>query len=184
MILASISFALAIILVRRPSWTGPIIHLLPWQMLLGTAILVVSAAIIEGDHVTGVTFHYIDIGIDTGKIILQATTQIGPDDTQKTVFDNCMRVGAAFWPAAFELVNAGFPGVLQEDGETCYHKRGVPYNGEIDDTWDCEKIKRFIKAMTYPPYPYATYKGQEIKTFDEFLAIYKEIHGMGWIQFG
>jgi len=28
-------------------------------------------AIIDGDRVTGVTFHYIDKGIDTGKIILQ-----------------------------------------------------------------------------------------------------------------
>jgi|TARA_Y100000294_G_scaffold9036_2_gene8697 drug/metabolite transporter (DMT)-like permease len=48
MILASMSFAVAIILIRRHSWTGPIIRLLPWQMLLGTAILVIAAAAIEG----------------------------------------------------------------------------------------------------------------------------------------
>lgn len=48
MILASMSFAVAIILIRRHSWTGPIIQLLPWQMLLGTAILVIAAAAIEG----------------------------------------------------------------------------------------------------------------------------------------
>lgn len=48
MILTSMSFAVAIILIRRHSWTGPIIHMLPWQMLLGTAILVIAAAAIEG----------------------------------------------------------------------------------------------------------------------------------------
>ena len=47
--LASMSFAVAIILIRRHTWRGPIIQLMPWQMLLGTALLVVAAAAIEGD---------------------------------------------------------------------------------------------------------------------------------------
>ena len=46
MIMASFSFALAIVLVRLYRWTVPIIQLMPWQMLLGTGILgVVSTAI-------------------------------------------------------------------------------------------------------------------------------------------
>ena len=49
MFLASMSFAVAIILIRRHAWRGPIIQLMPWQMLLGTALLVVAAAAIEGD---------------------------------------------------------------------------------------------------------------------------------------
>ncbi len=48
MILGSFSFALAIILIRRHSWSTPIIHLMPWQMLLGTGFLVTAAAVIEG----------------------------------------------------------------------------------------------------------------------------------------
>ncbi|NQU62396.1 MAG: DMT family transporter [Rhodospirillales bacterium] len=48
MILASFSFALAIILIRRHSWTRPIIQFIPWQMLLGSGLLVVAATVIEG----------------------------------------------------------------------------------------------------------------------------------------
>ena len=48
MILASFSFALAIVLVRRHRWTVPIIQLMPWQMLLGTGILLVASTAIEG----------------------------------------------------------------------------------------------------------------------------------------
>ena len=48
MLMASLCFAIAIILVRRHPGTTPIIQLVPWQMLLGTIILVVSAATIEG----------------------------------------------------------------------------------------------------------------------------------------
>ncbi|MFQ5763731.1 MAG: DMT family transporter [Rhodospirillales bacterium] len=45
---ASVSFAIAIILVRRHRWTVPIIRLMPWQMLLGTGLLAIAAAAIEG----------------------------------------------------------------------------------------------------------------------------------------
>lgn len=48
MIMASFSFALAIVLIRRYRWTVPIIQLMPWQMLLGTGILLVAATAIEG----------------------------------------------------------------------------------------------------------------------------------------
>lgn len=124
-------------------------------------------AIIEGDDITGVTFHYIDEGIDTGKIILQASIQIESTETQETLFNKCMDTGAEFWGAAFELVKSGFPGVEQK-GHSCYHKRGVPHDGKIDDSWDLDYVERFIRAMTFPPYPYATYQGKEIKDFDEY----------------
>ena len=48
MLLASFSFAIAIIIVRRHAWTSPIIQLMPWQMLLGAVIILVAANLIEG----------------------------------------------------------------------------------------------------------------------------------------
>jgi len=48
MVLSSFSFALAMILVRRHTWTRSIIELIPWQMFLGTGFLVIAATVIEG----------------------------------------------------------------------------------------------------------------------------------------
>lgn len=45
---ASLSFAVALVIIRRHPWTVPTIRLMPWQMLLGTLILVVAATAIEG----------------------------------------------------------------------------------------------------------------------------------------
>ena len=132
-------------------------------------------AIIDGDSHTGVTFHYINPGVDTGKIILQSTVQILPNETQLTLFRKCMERGVKFWPAAFELVKAGFSGVEQE-GQPSHHKRGCPYDGCIQENWPTEKIGRFIRAMIFPPYPCAAYKGKPIKTIDEYL---KLSHGEG-----
>ena len=48
MLLASICFAVTIVVIRRHPWTVPIVRLMPWQMLLGTVLLVIVAAAIEG----------------------------------------------------------------------------------------------------------------------------------------
>lgn len=51
MLLASVSLAVAIVIVRNHAWTMPIIQLMPWQMLFGTGIIAVAAIAIEGDPV-------------------------------------------------------------------------------------------------------------------------------------
>ena len=48
MILASFSFASAIILLRRSTSSTPIIQLVPWQLLLGSFFLAISAVYFEG----------------------------------------------------------------------------------------------------------------------------------------
>ena len=130
----------------------------------------VPFAIIEGDEVTGITYHYIDAGIDTGPILLQVPIPIGAQETQAELFARCMDVGAQHWPEALERVLAGDPGTPQE-GETCYHPREAPLGGVIDESWPDDQVERFIRAMTYPPRPYATYRGTEVKTMDEYLRL-------------
>ena len=124
-------------------------------------------AIVEGDTFSGVTYHYIDKGIDTGRIILQAACQITPDETQTSLFEKIDRLVVAMFPAALHLVMSGFEGIPQE-GKSNYNK-GVPYGGEIDPNWTITRIQRFINAMTYPPYPPATYRHREVRTMNDYI---------------
>ena len=127
-------------------------------------------AIIDDDRVTGVTFHYIDPGIDTGNIILQSSIQIDEYyETQESLYEKCMDRVYDFWPGAFELVKSGFKGAPQIGDFTQYHKRGVPYNGELSIHWDYERKDRFIRAMTYPPLPGATIDGVEVNSMDDYF---------------
>lgn len=127
-------------------------------------------ALIEGDATVGVTFHYVDAGIDTGPILLQSWFPVNDSDTQFELYRRAMAVVVALWPTALSLVRGGAAGTPQT-GESCYHSRGAPYNGEIDDTWSLDLIGRFIRAMTLPPRPYATYRGYEVRTLDDYLAL-------------
>jgi methionyl-tRNA formyltransferase len=70
---------------------------------------------------------------------------------------------------AIESVFEGAPGVPQS-GEATHFKRGAPYDGVIDPAWSEAEVEHFIRAMTFPPYPYATFLGTPIRTFEEYLA--------------
>lgn len=124
-------------------------------------------AIVEGDRQTGVTYHYIDDGIDTGRVILQAVCQISGTETQTTLFEKINTLVVAYFPAALALVLENWRGIEQQ-GEDTYHHAGPPYGGEINPDWTHGKIDRFIRAMTYPPLPYAKFRGREIRSMADY----------------
>jgi methionyl-tRNA formyltransferase len=133
-------------------------------------------SIIGGDAETGVTAHYIDAGVDTGRVILQSRIAIESTETQLSLYRKCMSLAASMWRDALLLVVAGEPGVEQSETGATHHPRGAPYGGEIDDSWSEAQIERFIRAMTFPPLPYATYRGHEVRTFSEYLQLRSKSH--------
>lgn len=127
-------------------------------------------ALIDGDDLAGITYHYIDAGVDTGRIILQAAMQIDARDTQEALYNRAMDLGIGFWPAAFELVQSGFPGVGQA-GDASHHPRGAPFAGEISEEWGRDQVERFIRAMHNPPLPHATFRGKPVRTLEDYLRL-------------
>jgi len=127
-------------------------------------------AYINGDNEVGYTYHYVNKGIDTGKVILQKKIPLESFDNGSTLYNKIMFYALEDFGEVLKLVSEGFPGYNQI-GKTSYHKRGCPYNGEIKETWDDNKINRFIKTMIFPPMKPATYKGEKIYNINEFKKI-------------
>lgn len=64
-------------------------------------------AIIRGEKETGITIMYMDAGMDTGDIILQAAVAIEPADTVGSVHDKLAALGADLLVQTVELIGAG-----------------------------------------------------------------------------
>lgn len=124
-------------------------------------------AMIDQQPETGFSYHYVDAGCDTGKIILQERIEIMPFDNQGTLYHRVGVKAMECFMAALDHVLSGKPGIEQM-GEATYFPRGCPHDGRIDCTWPESKIDAFIRAMVHPPYPAATFKGKEILSFDGF----------------
>ena len=128
----------------------------------------ITWALINNEDFVGFTYHYIDNGLDTGNIILQRSLKVYSFDTQATLYSRVMIKALDFFFDAFELVKGNYKGEIQiGDGHS--YSRGCPHNGIIDSKWDDAFVKRFIRAMTHPPYPPATFLGKEILTYQDFL---------------
>lgn len=153
---------------------GRIFNLHPSLLPRHRGCSAVPWAIIEGDAVTGITYHYIEAGVDTGPVLLQDEIPITATTTQGDLYAACMTRGADRWPDAFRLVREGAPGTPQR-GEACMHRRGVPYGGEIQDGWDAEAVDRFLRAMHYPPLPGATFRGRPVASVEEWRSIRRAI---------
>lgn len=121
-------------------------------------------AMINGEKECGYTFHYIDAGCDTGNIIIQNKIKIEEFDTQLTLYNRVMFYAMESFLEAFDKVVDGYKGEKQI-GEASYYRRGCPLDGKITDSMDEELVERFIRAMVYPPYPMAEYRGQQIDTW-------------------
>lgn len=129
-------------------------------------------AMINGEKEVGFTFHYINIDIDTGNIILQQKIAVEEFDTQQTLYNRVMFKSMEKYENALDFVLNNYIGIPQNSlQQEFYYKRGCPYNGQIHPNWDNNKIERFIRAMNFPPLPYAKLGNVEIQTMCDYLSI-------------
>lgn len=103
----------------------------------------------------GVTIHFMDKGIDTGKILAQRKVETNFDDTGKTLYEKLERAQfdlfTEFWPD-FKIGN--------------FHPCPQPHRGTFHKISDFKQLRRInlnqtyraidllnmLRAMTYPPF--------------------------------
>ncbi len=78
-------------------------------------------AIMEGNPVTGITTMLMDVGLDTGDMLLKGEVEIGPDDTFETIHDKMGECSARLLPLTVEaLKNGTVTPQKQNDAEATY----------------------------------------------------------------
>jgi phosphoribosylglycinamide formyltransferase-1 len=60
-----------------------------------------------GVRISGCTVHFVDEGIDTGPIIIQASTAVSPDDTEETLSERILKLEHKIFPEAIRLYAEG-----------------------------------------------------------------------------
>lgn len=60
-----------------------------------------------GVKISGCTVHFVDEGIDTGPIIIQAALSVDPEDTEQTLSDKILKLEHKIYPDAIRLYQQG-----------------------------------------------------------------------------
>ncbi|MBW0005491.1 MAG: methionyl-tRNA formyltransferase [Hyphomicrobiales bacterium] len=109
--------------------------------------------IINGDGETGLSIFWPDNGLDTGDVLLQKKTAIGPDDSLGSVyFDRLFPMGVEAMLEAIELVKAGkAPRLKQDEALASYEGRCGPDNARIDWGKPWSQIHNLIRGCNPAP---------------------------------
>ena len=119
----------------------------------------INWAIINGDTETGITTFFLDHQIDTGRIILQERTPIGPTDNAEDVHDRLMMQGAELVVKTVRLIESGEATATdQSQFMTSEPLRPAPkiFKDTCQIHWEAHTAKSaydFIRGLS--PYPAA-----------------------------
>lgn len=112
----------------------------------------VNWAIIMGEETSGVTTMQTDKGIDTGDILLQESTPIGPDETAGELTGRLADIGARLLVKTLELIAKGqCPRRSQEEGAMSYYPMITRETGAVDWKQEAEKIAALARGLN--PWP-------------------------------
>lgn len=120
----------------------------------------IQRAIEAGDVETGITTMQMDIGLDTGPMLLLETTPITKDDTAQILHDRLAEIGARLIVKTLENIPA--PKIQPEEGVT-YASKLTKEESHIDWTQSATAIERKLRAMTPWPGLSFAYKGERFR---------------------
>jgi methionyl-tRNA formyltransferase len=137
--------------------------------------------IIAGETETGLSIFWPDNGLDTGAVLLQQNTPIGPDDSLGSVyFDRLFPMGVAAMLEAVDLVKAGkAPRIKQDESLATYEGRCSAENGRIDWGKPWQQIHNLIRGCNPAPGAWTTLEGKTLQIFESKPLPARDPKGIG-----
>lgn len=124
----------------------------------------IHRVIINGESESGVTTMFMDIGMDTGDMILKRTVMIAPNMTTGELHDQLMQEGALCLKDTLEnLLKSELPREKQLDSEATYAPMLTRELEKIDWSWSAQQIHNLVRGLNPWPGAYTLYNGKPMK---------------------
>ena len=124
----------------------------------------ISAAILDGEPVTGITIMRMDEGLDTGPILDQVECPIAPDDTTASLTAKLAELGAQL---LVETLDGWLEGAIearpQDDDAATYCDQLEKKDGLLDWSQPAAYLDRQVRACDPWPGAYTTWQGRRLK---------------------
>ncbi len=126
----------------------------------------INWAIINGESEAGVTTMQMDVGLDTGDMLLKRSTPIAPDDDAQSLHDRLSLIGAEAMNETLDLLREGkLVPEKQDDSVSNYAPMLKKEDGRIDWRRSPREIACRISGVTPWPGAYTTLEGKLLKLF-------------------
>jgi len=111
----------------------------------------VQRAIMAGDTETAAQIMQMEVGLDTGPILLSETVAISADDTAGTLHDRMAQIGAGLWPRALAALQRGALNPSEQVGEPTYAAKIDKSEARINWAMSAQNLDTLIRGLS--PFP-------------------------------
>ncbi len=123
-------------------------------------------AILSGDKEAGVTIMQMDVGMDTGAMLLPAAIPVEEDETAGSLFAKLSALGGTTLMKALDLLRQDkLPPIIQDDSLATEAGPLKKENGAIDWTLSSRTIHCLIRGMDPWPTAYSFLDGKRFRFF-------------------
>ncbi len=129
----------------------------------------IHRAIMAGDAETGVCIMQMAAGLDTGPVLLRASTPIGDTETTQDLHDRLSRMGADLILQALAQIGTLTPQPQPDDGVT-YAAKIDKREARIDWTQPATQVDRLIRGLSPFPGAWCEIAGERVKLLRAHLA--------------
>lgn len=128
-------------------------------------------AIMNGEKITGITTMFMDEGLDTGDMILQAAVEIDTDDNLQSLQQKLMLLADDLILETVGLIQDNLaPREDQLEEESSYAHKILPQHEKIDFNRPAAEVHNQIRALSPEIGAYATFaEGKKMKFWQTFL---------------
>jgi methionyl-tRNA formyltransferase len=122
--------------------------------------------IINGETETGVTTMLMDVGLDTGAMLVKKTTPIDPEEDTQALHDRLSVLGAETLSDTLDMLAAGrLEPEKQDDSLSCYAPMLKKEHGLIDWSRKPLDIKNMVRGMSPWPGAFTWLDGKMVKIY-------------------
>ena len=124
----------------------------------------IQRAVIDGEEVTGITIMQMDVGLDTGDMLLAKEIAITPDDTGGTLHDKLAVLGAQALLEALREIAAGIQQPKkQDDSLSTYAAMLTKETGRINWNDTSVNIANLVRGLAPRPSAWTMQDGEMFK---------------------
>ena len=124
----------------------------------------INAVLANGEATTGITIMYMDVGVDTGDMILQRELTIEPDERFQSLHNRMAMLGAECILEALDQIEKGVnQRIPQDEAAASYAPMIKKADAHINWAWPTERIVNLTRAYDPWPGPYTLYNDEPIK---------------------
>lgn len=132
----------------------------------------IQQSVLNGDRVTGITTMLMDVGLDTGNILLTEETQIGENETSGELFDRLAELGGNLILKTLSALEKGEITPKKQDESLATHTSKIDKSlCPIDFSKSAFEVHNKVRGLN--PWPVATTKigGKNIKVYSTRLCL-------------